>query len=622
MNLFTLDAVCTYYIRCFRPYYHTLLLFFFVHALHAQTLVTNVEAESGTRAGGLTIAGLNAGYSGTGYVTNMTKSTDNLSVDVTVPAAANYKMVIRYNGPYGDKIQNVYVNGEFLSALAFPATTGFTDLTAGSLPLHAGLNTVAIHSSWGYTDFDKFTFYTVPIHNYSTVVPALIDPDATTETVLLYEYLRSNYGKKIVSGQTSDYYDNVSPDAAKKPVIRAFDFQHYTVGYAYLWDNAIGGHSFGWEDNGQVQAAIDWYNSTCQKGIVAFQWHWHSPSGGQPGSNTFSTAHTTFDVTKAVTTGTDEYTAIIRDIDSIATQLKKLQKAGVPVLWRPLHEAGGAWFWWGAKGNTAALKLYDIVYDRIINHHKIHNLIWQWSTPEPDWYPGHEKVDMIGYDSYPGSYNYGTQKLIFDQLFDLVDGKKLVAMTENGPIPDPELCVSNDAMWSYFMSWGDLAAAQNFPEHLSYIYNHERVITLDEVPAVVWYADTDGDGKGDAAATLAACTKPAGYVAVAGDACPGDTGKTAPGNCGCGNPETCTTTSVDAAAIAGLSIYPNPYENELIVSVAAGTFTLSLYNTAGIKIQSGTYSKEALIGSELAPGMYLVRIEQNDRFETHKIIKK
>jgi|GEM_PF-713276 len=463
-----------------RPFF-IMLLFVFTNSIYAQTLVTSVEAENGTRSGGLTIGTANAGYSGTGYVTNMANTGDNLTIPVTVPTAGNYKLVIRYNGPYGDKSQDIYVNGVFVSTLIFPATTGYSDLIAGSLTLTAGANTIGIYKNWGYTDYDKITLYTVPPHDYTTVVTTPIDGAATPEVMALYNYLRSGYGSTIISGQTSDYYNTVSPNPAKKPVIRAFDFQHYTVGYAYLWNNTTNSQGFGWEDDGTVQTAIDWYNSTCQKGMVSFHWHWHSPFGGQAGTNTFNTNLTTFDVTKAVTPGTAENTAILRDIDSIATQLKRLQAAGVPVLWRPLHEAGGGWFWWGAKGSAAALSLYDILYNRLTTYHNIHNLIWEWSTPEPSWYPGNAKVDLLGYDSYPGAYNYGTQKLMFDQLFTIVNGQKLVALTENGPIPDPDMCFASDAKWAYFMSWSDLVTSQNSAAQLSLVYNHAKVTTLDEV---------------------------------------------------------------------------------------------------------------------------------------------
>ena len=225
-------------------------------------------------------------------------------------------------------------------------------------------------------------------------------------------------------------------------------------------------------DDGTTAKAISWYlNETKGEGIVIFFWHWFSPLGGYSRTSTFYTNYTNFDVTKAVVQNTAEYNATIRDFDAIAVQLKKLQSSKVPVLWRPLHEAGGKWFWWGAKTNTAAIQLYNMMYDRFTNYHQLNNLIWVWSTPEPDWYPGNLKVDIMGYDSYPGSYNYGCRDDIYAQLVRIVKGAKMIQLTQNGPIPNFDQCMLNGVKWGVFMSWNDLVFSQNSMDHIKAVYN-------------------------------------------------------------------------------------------------------------------------------------------------------
>ncbi|MEN8227105.1 MAG: glycosyl hydrolase [Bacteroidota bacterium] len=313
--------------------------------------------------------------------------------------------------------------------------------------------------------------------NIYQITPKLVDPDATGETKAMYEFLKLQFRQRIISGQTHDYHQQLVTLTGKTPLLRVGDFQHFTEGYPYLWRD--GGHTFGKSDDGSVDQLIEWYNNTGKRGIISYQWHWHSPTGGDAGTNTFYTSLTTFDVTKAVIPGTQEYEDIITDIDDISAELKRFQDAGIPVLWRPLHEAGGGWFWWGAKGAEACKELYNIMFDRMKNHHGLHNLIWVWSTPEEDWYPGNHMVDIIGHDSYPGNYNYGNQKYAFDALFQLTGGEKLIAMTENGPIPDPNNCLQLDAPWLYFMSWSDLVTEQNTLEHIRDVYDNPNVLSVE-----------------------------------------------------------------------------------------------------------------------------------------------
>lgn len=438
-------------------------------------LVAEAEAENGILTG-VTVSSSNSGYSGTGYVTGFDNPGDKVTVSIDVPETDYYKLIIQYNGPNGDKYQNLSINNAGSTPVSFPATESFSFIDAGNYLLKEGINTFTISKNWGWTDIDKFLLF-VATKNTFDISPNLVDSSATEETKALYNMLLLQFGDRIISGQTHDTYDQIKTLIGKSPLIRNGDMNRLTEGYPYLWKD--GGHTFGIDDDGSIDDIIAWYNSTGKKGIVAFQWHWCSPSGGSPGTNTFYTDYTTFDITKAVTPGTQEYSDIIRDIDTIAYQLEKFQNEEIPVLWRPLHEAGGGWFWWGAKGPEACIELYNIMFDRMKNYHHLHNLIWVWSTPESDWYPGNDKVDIIGHDSYPGNFNYGNQKYAFDVLYRLTDGKKLIAMTENGPIPDPDACLESDAPWAYFMSWSNLVFDQNSNEHIIDVYNNPNVLTVE-----------------------------------------------------------------------------------------------------------------------------------------------
>jgi hypothetical protein len=438
-------------------------------------LVASTEAETGVLQGVTTSTAV-PGFSGTGYVTGLDNTGDMVTVTVDIPAEGLYKVMIRYLGRNGEKFQNFSVNNGYSSVVRFPESDTFTYVEAGKYYLETGANTLTVSKNWGWTDIDRFEVYYTEKNTYN-ISSEPIDTACTEATKALYDFLRDQFGNRIISGQTHDYYNDIKNLTGKSPLLRAGDFQHFTEGYPYLWED--GGFTFGKDDDGTVDELIAWYNNTGKKGIVSMQWHWHSPTGGEAGTNTFYTDLTTFDVSLAVTPGTQENADIIRDIDDIAIQLKKFQDAGIPVLWRPLHEAGGGWFWWGAKGPNACNELYNILFNRLKNYHQLHNLIWVWSTPEAEWYPGNDKVDLVGYDSYPGYFNYGNQKSTFDALYKFTGGEKIIAMTENGPIPDPDDCLDLDAPWSFFMSWSDLVVQQNSAEHILDVYDNPRVLTVE-----------------------------------------------------------------------------------------------------------------------------------------------
>lgn len=528
-----------------------LLIFLFVSFVIGKSQSIIKEAETGVLTGTF-VNNFVAGFSGSGYVDGFDNDGDNVLITIAVPTAGLYKLEMTYAST-SHKENHLYINGVYSGELIMNQTSGFEKGFFGNFDFISGQNTIVVDKSWGWILLDNIILTPTSFHDYDKIVD-LIDLSASQKTQDVWTYLKANYGDKVISGQNA-YYTQLEAVAGKSPKVRSFDFQSYTQGYPYKWSNQISGHIFGWHDDGTTDEIINWYNSSgC--GIVAIQWHWHSPTGGSVSTNTFRTHLTTFDITKAVNPQELEYAMIIEDIDSIATQLKRLQALNIPVLWRPLHEAGGGWFWWGAGGAQAALEMWDIIQDRLMNYHQLDNLIWVWSTPEPSWFPGNDKIDIIGYDSYPGSFNYIPQKSVFDQLYEMVAGEKIVAMTENGPIPNIDELFTEDAVWSYFSSWDDLVVSQNTTAHILDVYNNSNVLTLSDP---------------------------------------------------------CITTGIEATEQERSLAYPNPFVDVIYLKEKSNW---KIYNSLGLVVKRGI-SSEIQTGN-LASGLYILEMDSGDRLRMNK----
>jgi mannan endo-1,4-beta-mannosidase len=313
----------------------------------------------------------------------------------------------------------------------------------------------------------------------------LANPDASKEAMALISYFIDIYGKRILSGQHEAEFpyrpelDRIQALTGKLPAIRSMDFLNYSSSMD------IEGWK-GFKDD-VTERAMDWYNN--KNGIVTLCWHWYSPIGGNPGSKSFYTKETSFDLTKALKFGTKENQALMNDLDIIAGELARLRDAHVPVLWRPLHEADGGWFWWGAQGAEPCKELYWLMYDLFINQYKLNNLIWVWTFTgnglAKDWYPGDDYVDIVGIDKYYEKGDYNPNIEGFKELVSFAGERKLITMPENGGIPDPDRLVGEKAGWLWFCTWwGEFITDEewNNEEHIKKVFHHPYVITLDQLP--------------------------------------------------------------------------------------------------------------------------------------------
>ncbi|MDQ0231415.1 glycosyl hydrolase [Metabacillus malikii] len=446
-----------------------------------------LEAEEAS-LNGVTIENSEPGYSGKGYVADFSDTNQSVTFSLNIPEASLYDVTVGFGAIYGDgKVANILLNGEPLGTITMGS--GFGEASAGKVLFKKGMNTLTITPNWTFfaIDYIKVAPNAAPAPH--EVEKKLINSQATAATKGLFHYLVDNFGENIISGQQGNPNDNLADIkyieklTGKLPAILGLDLMDYSpsrVEYGASSD--------------AIERAIDWHN---HGGIIAFAWHWNAPKDllnttEHPWWSGFNTDATTFDIEYALKhPESEDYNLLLRDIDAIAEQLKKLQEANVPVLWRPLHEAEGGWFWWGAKGPEPVKELWKLMYDRMTNQHKLNNLIWVWNSIDEDWYPGNEYVDIVSFDSYPGAHQYIPQSSQYEALVNVSNNKKLVAMAENGPIPDPDVLADYRSKYIYFTTWNGLLAEQNSEEHLKKVYHHKNVITREQLPDFETYAQQD-----------------------------------------------------------------------------------------------------------------------------------
>jgi len=103
-------------------------------------------------------------------------------------------------------------------------------------------------------------------------------------------------------------------------------------------------------------------------------------------------------------------------MDKVADGLESLKNSGVTVIYRPLHEMNGDWFWWGPKDRSTVSQarknlyknLYQDMYNYFTNTRYLNNLIWVYSPDagpgrKTEYYPGVNFVDIVGLDAYNDS---------------------------------------------------------------------------------------------------------------------------------------------------------------------------------------------------------------------------
>lgn len=337
----------------------------------------------------------------------------------------------------------------------------------------------------------------------------LVTKNAGESTKKLFDYLKSIYGKNILSGQQYLQPDELE-DAVyyrltgRIPAVRGYDLLDMCKNMP----------------NSQTDRAIYWAkNSGC---IITMCWHWYAPDDiKNPSDSVWSFYYkttgyqkkTSFDIINAVEEGTLEHEFALEQIDIAAEELKKLEAEDIPVLWRPLHEADGNWFWWGNRKNDggksieAYKKLWYIIFDRLENYHKLTNLIWVWNGQSRDMAVHPNTFDICGEDIYSEiPSDHSSQRSRFLDVTSYTYGK-MAALSECGYMPDPKNLKRDGVKWLWWLPWWGgfvyktdgnwhpvfdenglpLHNPEKFSEReIKEYFNNDYCLTLDKLP---WYSE-------------------------------------------------------------------------------------------------------------------------------------
>ncbi|MFO8012232.1 MAG: glycosyl hydrolase [Phycisphaerae bacterium] len=323
-----------------------------------------------------------------------------------------------------------------------------------------------------------------------------VDPDLIPEARRLLDYLHGVYGEKTLSGtENHGNGETIYAVCGRRAAVHTFD--------ASGWNKPKWGETYRNVLQRTMDRAKAWWQD--EGGIVTMQWHWITPGSPKGSAWGGQNPRGQIDVGKVVTPGSDEHRAAMDDLKRTADYLQQLADARVPVLWRPLHEIDGGWFWWTDEEHPEhTAKLWRMLFDYLVKERKFHNLIWVYSAGlktnvdrhaplaekiafRKRHYPGPEYVDIAGIDIYPNSYFGWSHDYddTYPKALEIIRGVapgKPYALCECRSIPSPDIMQREGPVWLYALPWWVGGVKANPAPWVRKTYTHEAVLTLDELP--------------------------------------------------------------------------------------------------------------------------------------------
>ncbi len=471
---------------------------------------STLEAEDFEASNGAYVAMDKGDYSGEGYIDGFSFSTESgVVISLEVPYTQYYDLSFFMLSDSEEIAKANIVIGDTEHTLEILQSDLFTEYCIENILISSGNIDIVI--TGGYNDFCLDRIEIVNNSQYKDLYfelnRELCNEDSSNRTNALYQFLCDNFMQKTISGQFASNDENKELELIYQatgyyPLIRMGDLGCYSLNGGDMSSN-------------EIAASLEWAE---KGGVVSLMWHWLAPMG----TSTVYAAESDFDLATAIEDinnydlahiDSDELTealeeesispeafAIISDIDNIAANLAVLKDADIPVIWRPLHEAGNNVFWWGNFGGDAYRALWALLYERLTEYHELNNLIWIWNGQSEAFLVPENMYDIASVDIYTSEPDRTSQYRVFALLHDLTQGKKMLAISECSTIPDIAAMLTDGAVWSYFGLWyGEYIADEfgrpysefNNTGYLTSIYSSVYTLTLKDGKNI--YTETENE---------------------------------------------------------------------------------------------------------------------------------
>ena len=243
--------------------------------------------------------------------------------------------------------------------------------------------------------------------------PVPADPEATHETIKLYQHLLEGQKHRLMFGHEDAlayghgwFYEEGRSDVkdvcGDYPAVYGWELGHLELGHACSLDSV------------RFDKIQKWIKLVYGRGgINTISWHLRNPLTGGTAWDVSSR-----ETVKSILPGGEKHEVFKDYLDKLAAfvlSLKTEDGTYIPVLFRPFHEHTGSWFWWGKDLCSAEdyKALWRFTADYLQNSKGIHHLLYTYSTDGVETrkeylerYPGDDVIDLLAFDLYERGPEY------------------------------------------------------------------------------------------------------------------------------------------------------------------------------------------------------------------------